>query len=175
MPPIVGPGLRERAARIELVLMDVDGVLTDGTYYHVPKADGSLFEVKAFDSQDGIALHWLHRFGIKTGVISGRTSEATTMRVVQGKMTYNYQGNTEKLATWEEILKDSGLDAEKVAYLGDDLTDAILMKRAGTGRGSEQRPAGGESLRALRDRSKGRRGRTPGGDRDDPRCKGSVA
>jgi len=131
MPPIVSPGLRERASRIELVLMDVDGVLTDGTYYHVPKADGSLFEVKAFDSQDGIALHWLHRFGIKTGVISGRTSEATTMRVVQGKMTYNYQGNTEKLATWIEILKDAGLEAGKVAYLGDDLTDAILMKRAG--------------------------------------------
>ncbi len=131
MPPIVSADLRARAAAIELVLMDVDGVLTDGTYYHVPKADGSLFEVKAFDSQDGIALHWLHRFNIPTGIISGRNSEATTMRVVQGKMKYNYQGNTEKLATWNEILADAGLPPEKVAYLGDDLTDAILLKRAG--------------------------------------------
>jgi 3-deoxy-D-manno-octulosonate 8-phosphate phosphatase (KDO 8-P phosphatase) len=131
MPPIVSPDLRSRAARVELVLMDVDGVLTDGTYYHVPKPDGSLFEVKHFDSQDGIALHWLHRFGIPTGIISGRNSEATTMRVVQGKMKYNYQGNTEKLATWNEILADAGLPPEKVCYLGDDLTDAILLKRAG--------------------------------------------
>lgn len=131
MPPIVSPELRARAAAVELVLMDVDGVLTDGTYYHVPKADGSLFEVKSFDSQDGIALHWLHRFNIPTGIISGRNSEATTMRVIQGKMKYNYQGNTEKLATWFEILKDAGLPPEKVAFLGDDLTDAILLKRAG--------------------------------------------
>jgi 3-deoxy-D-manno-octulosonate 8-phosphate phosphatase (KDO 8-P phosphatase) len=123
--------LEDRARRIRMVLMDVDGVLTDGKVFHLPNADGTLFETKGFDSQDGIALQWLHRAGIPTGIISGRNSEATAMRARQGKMAYCYQGNTEKLATWEEILKDAGMAPEQVCYIGDDLTDAILMKRAG--------------------------------------------
>ena len=67
MPPSVTAAVRARASRIKLVLMDIDGVLTDGKYFHVPNPQGGLFEVKLFDSQDGIALQWLHRLGIKTG------------------------------------------------------------------------------------------------------------
>jgi 3-deoxy-D-manno-octulosonate 8-phosphate phosphatase (KDO 8-P phosphatase) len=131
MPPPISAELKDRAAKIKLVLMDVDGVLTDGKYFHVPNPAGGLFEVKLFDSQDGIALQWLSRLGIKTGLISGRDAEATAERARSSKMAYCYMGNTEKLPIFREILADAQLTAEEVAYLGDDLTDAILMKRAG--------------------------------------------
>ena len=118
--------LAARAARIELVLMDVDGVLTDGRYFHVPNPAGGLFEVKLFEAQDGIALQWFHRYGIKTGLISGRHSEATAERARSSHMSYCYMGNTEKLPLCQEILAP-----DQVCFVGDDLTDAILMKRAG--------------------------------------------
>lgn len=131
MPAAITPELRARAARIKLVLMDVDGVLTDGKYFHVPNADGTLFEVKLFDSQDGIALQWFHRYGIKTGLISGRDAQATGERARSSHMTYCYMGSTEKLPIFNEILADSKLSPDEIAYVGDDLTDAILMKRVG--------------------------------------------
>jgi 3-deoxy-D-manno-octulosonate 8-phosphate phosphatase (KDO 8-P phosphatase) len=131
MPPIVSTAIAARAAKIRMVLMDVDGVLTDGRIWFLPLPGGGIFETKGFDSQDGIAMHWLKRFGYRTGIISGRVSEATAERGRQGKFDYVYMGNTEKLATFEEILAKSGLSAEQVAYLGDDLTDAILMRRVG--------------------------------------------
>lgn len=131
MPPQVSSEIRSRAARVRLVLMDVDGVLTDGKYFHVPHPQGGLFEVKMFDSQDGIALQWLHRAGIRTGVISGRDAESTRERARTSHMAYCYMGNTEKLPIFREILEDSGLAPEEIAYIGDDLTDAILMKRVG--------------------------------------------
>lgn len=131
MPPALTPEVQARAARIKLVLMDVDGVLTDGKYFHVPNAGGSLFEVKLFDSQDGIALQWFHRYGIKTGIISGRDAQATAERARSSHMTYCYMGNTEKLPIFNEILADSKLSPDEICYVGDDLTDAILMKRVG--------------------------------------------
>ncbi|GIU79522.1 MAG: hypothetical protein KatS3mg005_2760 [Bryobacteraceae bacterium] len=131
MPPQVNQDIRQRASRIRLILMDVDGVLTDGKYFHVPHPQGGLFEVKMFDSQDGIALQWLHRAGIKTGLISGRDAESTRERARSSHMAYCYMGSTEKLPIFQEILADSGLQPEQIAYIGDDLTDAILMKRVG--------------------------------------------
>lgn len=131
MPPKTSEEIRRRAARIRLILMDVDGVLTDGKYFHVPNPQGGLFEVKMFDSQDGIALQWLHRMGIRTGLISGRDAESTRERARSSHMAYCYMGNTEKLPIFQEILADSGLQPEEIAYIGDDLTDAILMKRVG--------------------------------------------
>ncbi len=121
----------ERAARVRLLLMDVDGVLTDGRLYNVPDASGRMVETKGFDSQDGIALQWLHRYGIAAGVISGRDSPATAERARQCKFRYVYQGHTEKLPIFEEILRDSGLAPEAIGYIGDDLTDGILMRRVG--------------------------------------------
>jgi len=131
MPPQVNQDIRQRASRIRLILMDVDGVLTDGKYFHVPHPQGGLFEVKMFDSQDGIALQWLHRAGIKTGLISGRDAESTRERARSSHMAYCYMGSTEKLPIFQEILADSGLQPGQIAYIGDDLTDAILMKRVG--------------------------------------------
>ncbi len=127
----LSPDLLARAARIELVLMDVDGVLTDGRYFHVPNPAGGLFEVKLFEAQDGIALQWFHRHGIKTGLISGRESTATAERARSSHMSYCYMGNTEKLPLFNEILQDAQLSPEQVCFIGDDLTDAILMKRVG--------------------------------------------
>ena len=96
----------ERAAKVKLLLMDVDGVLTDGTYFHVPGPAGDWVETKAFNTQDGIALKWLHEAGIAAGLISGRKSRAVELRAEQGRFKYVYQGNTEKIPMLEEIPDD---------------------------------------------------------------------
>lgn len=123
--------LHTRAQKIRLLLMDVDGVLTDGRLINVPAADGTIFETKCFDSQDGIALQWLNWNKIQTGVISGRVSPATAERARQVKMTYVYQGHIEKIPILEEIQQKSGIAPEETAYAGDDLTDIVCMRRVG--------------------------------------------
>jgi 3-deoxy-D-manno-octulosonate 8-phosphate phosphatase (KDO 8-P phosphatase) len=120
-----------QAAKIKLLLMDVDGVLTNGKLYNVPGPDGSMVESKGFDSQDGIGLQWLSWHGIRTGVISGRLSPATAERARQTKMSYVYQGHIEKIPILEEILADAGVDSSEVAYIGDDFTDIVIMHRVG--------------------------------------------
>ena len=121
----------ERASRIRLLLMDVDGVLTDGKFYFFPGPDGEIVETKAFDSQDGIALQWLRRKGIAAGLISGRVSPATTARATQAGFRYVYQGNLEKIPIIEKIRSQSGLDSSQIAYIGDDFTDVVVMHRVG--------------------------------------------
>ena len=101
--------LLARAAGVRLLLMDVDGVMTDGTYWQVPDGQGGLAEIKAFDSQDGIAFQWLRRFSVQAGVISGRVSVATEERARTAGFAYIYQGHTEKIPILEEILEKSGL------------------------------------------------------------------
>jgi len=121
------------AKRIRLLLMDVDGVLTDGHLWNVPGPDGKWVETKGFDSQDGIALQWLSWKGIKTGLISGRESPATAVRANQCKFTYIYQGHIEKIPILEEIMADAKIARDEVAYIGDDLTDIVVMRRVGLG------------------------------------------
>jgi 3-deoxy-D-manno-octulosonate 8-phosphate phosphatase (KDO 8-P phosphatase) len=113
--------------------MDVDGVMTNGKLYNVPAPDGSMAETKGFDSQDGIALQWLARLGIGAGLISGRVSPATVERARQCKFKYVYQGHTEKIPILQEILADAQLDPAEVAYIGDDFTDVVIMRRVGLG------------------------------------------
>src|SRR6476659_6956687 len=122
----MNPDVQQRAAKIRLLLMDVDGVLTNGKLINVPGPDGKIFETKMFDSQDGIALQWLNWKGIKTGLISGRVSPATVERAKQCKFTYVYQGHIEKIPILNEILADAGFEKEQVAYIGDDLTDVVV-------------------------------------------------
>ena len=119
------------ASKIRLLLMDVDGVLTDGKLYNVPGPDGKMAETKGFDSQDGIALQWLSWYDIQTGVMSGRVSPATEERARQVKMSYVYQGHIEKVPILEEIESKSGIPMAEMAYVGDDLTDVIVMRRVG--------------------------------------------
>ena len=119
------------AARTKLLLMDVDGVLTNGKLYNIPGPDGKIVETKGFDSQDGIGLQWLSWNGIKTGVISGRQSPATEERARQCKMAYVYQGHIEKIPILEEIMADAKIDSSEVAYIGDDFTDIVILRRVG--------------------------------------------
>jgi 3-deoxy-D-manno-octulosonate 8-phosphate phosphatase (KDO 8-P phosphatase) len=121
------------ATNVRLLLMDVDGVLTDGKLYHLPDGAGGVWETKGFDSRDGNGLRWLTWYGIRTGVISGRLSPATVERAQQLSMSYVYQGHIEKLPILEEIVADAQIDPSQVAYVGDDLTDAVIMKRVGLG------------------------------------------
>jgi len=120
-----------KAKNVKLLLMDVDGVMTDGHLYNVPGPDGKMAETKGFDSQDGIGLQWLSWHGIKTGVISGRLSPATEERARQCKMSYVYQGHIEKIPILQEILADAKIDSSEVAYIGDDFTDVVIMHRVG--------------------------------------------
>jgi len=129
----MSPSILELASRIRLLLMDVDGVLTDGKLYNVPDPQGNMVETKGFDTQDGIALQWLSWVGIQTGVISGRVSPATEARAKQVGMTYVYQGHIEKIPILEEILGRAGISPSQVAYVGDDLTDVVIMNRVALG------------------------------------------
>ena len=128
---MMDPQLQQRAAKIRLLLMDVDGVLTNGLIYNVPGPQGDVFETKGFNSQDGIALQWLTWKGFQTGVISGRESQAVQVRAKQVGMTYVYQGHIEKVPILEEIMRQSGFALDEIAYVGDDLTDVPILRRAG--------------------------------------------
>jgi len=121
--------VNDLAANIRMFLMDVDGVLTDGRVFGIPNHTGAIVETKGFDTQDGIALQWLSWKGFVTGLISGRVSPATEERAKQCNITYVYQGHIEKIPILEEILQRSGIPASQVAYMGDDLTDVVVMNR----------------------------------------------
>jgi 3-deoxy-D-manno-octulosonate 8-phosphate phosphatase (KDO 8-P phosphatase) len=123
--------LLARGARIKLLLMDVDGVMTDGRLFYVPGPDGELVETKGFHAQDGIALQWANWMGLATGVISGRDSPALVHRARQVGMKYVYQGHIEKIPIYEAVLAEAGLRSEEVAFIGDDLTDAPILARVG--------------------------------------------
>ncbi|MBV9677933.1 MAG: HAD hydrolase family protein [Acidobacteriaceae bacterium] len=129
--PLTEPELQRLAANIKILLMDVDGVLTDGRLYFLPGPDGKMVETKAFDSQDGIALRWLSWYNIKTGVISGRDSPATLERAQKVGMTWVFQGHIEKIPLFEKIMSEANVSSEQVAYVGDDLTDVVIMRRVG--------------------------------------------
>ena len=121
--------IQAKASRIRLVLFDVDGVLTDGTV--TIHSDGS--ESKAFFIRDGIAMVWAQRAGIKVGLLSARTSSTTPHRAAQLGITLVYHGVSSKLATYETILADQGLNDDEVAYMGDDVVDLAVLGRAGLG------------------------------------------
>jgi len=129
----MNPEILERASRIRMLLMDVDGVLTNAKLYNVPGPDGKMWETKGFDAQDGIALQWMSWYGIETGVISGRVSPAVEERARQVKMTHVYQGHIEKIPILEQICAKSGIPADAIAYIGDDLTDVVVMHRVSLG------------------------------------------
>lgn len=124
-------GALGRARDIRLLLMDCDGVLTDGRIYFIPQADGSVTETKCFDCQDGIALQWAIRNGIETGIITGRGGLAVQERARSAHMRYLFEGHTEKLPLLEHIVEDSGYALEQIAYIGDDITDLPILKRVG--------------------------------------------
>lgn len=123
--------LRRRAQKVRLLLMDVDGVLTNGHLFYVPDGRDGIVEAKAFNSHDGMAMRWMQEAGVLVGWISGRESPGVVARAQILQIAYLYQNHLAKLGPYEEILKRSGLGEEEVCYIGDDLTDAPVMKRVG--------------------------------------------
>jgi 3-deoxy-D-manno-octulosonate 8-phosphate phosphatase (KDO 8-P phosphatase) len=117
--------IERRARRIKLVLMDCDGVMTDGRLWLT--ADGN--EQKAFDARDGQGISLCHRAGLRTGIISGRQSSAVDRRAQELKMSYVRQFAKDKIKALDEILKEAGLSEDECAYIGDDLGDVAVMQR----------------------------------------------
>jgi 3-deoxy-D-manno-octulosonate 8-phosphate phosphatase (KDO 8-P phosphatase) len=119
--------VEKRAARVRLVLFDVDGVLTDGRV--VLHGDGS--ESKQFHIRDGIVMVWAQRVGLKVGLLSARMSATTAERAAQLGITLVHQGVLSKIAAYDEIVGDIGLNDEEVAYMGDDIVDIAVLSRVG--------------------------------------------
>lgn len=116
-----------KAKQIKLLLLDVDGVLTDGNLYYSNSGD----EIKSFNTQDGFGLRILQDAGIDVGVITARKSEIVERRGNELKMRYLYQGAPNKLTAFQEILSSSGLKPFEIAYMGDDWLDLVLLNRVG--------------------------------------------
>nr|WP_198011748.1 HAD-IIIA family hydrolase [Leptotrichia sp. oral taxon 215] len=112
---------------IKLVLLDVDGTLTDGGIYRGNNGE----ELKRFNVKDGYAIVNAQKLGIEFGIITGRKSELVEIRSNELKIKYLYQGISEKTVILEEIIQKTGLKKEEIAYMGDDLNDILIMKQSG--------------------------------------------
>ncbi|MEW6606098.1 MAG: HAD-IIIA family hydrolase [bacterium] len=118
--------MEEKTKDIKLILMDVDGVLTDGRIIL-----GEKEELKFFDIKDGMGITLAKKAGLKVGVITGRTSKAVEKRGKELKMDYVIQEKINKLEAVEEILKKEKLDYKNIAYIGDDIIDISLFRKVG--------------------------------------------
>jgi 3-deoxy-D-manno-octulosonate 8-phosphate phosphatase (KDO 8-P phosphatase) len=121
----------EEASKIKLLLMDVDGVLTDGKVFYVSDQGEKAFETKGFYAHDGLGFNFLNSLDIETGFITGRDSQAVEEYAKNKRVRFLYQGNLEKIPILEEILTKASLGAKEVAYIGDDFTDVPILKRVG--------------------------------------------
>lgn len=121
----------KRARRLRLLLFDVDGVLTDGRICLLSMPDGTAQEMKIFHSHDGAGLKLARVMGLRTGVITGRDSAATTRRAREAGMEFVFQKRAKKLPAYQEILRQAGLTDAEVAYMGDDLPDLPVLVRVG--------------------------------------------
>jgi 3-deoxy-D-manno-octulosonate 8-phosphate phosphatase (KDO 8-P phosphatase) len=145
---------RARAKNIKIVLLDVDGVMTDGTIFLFPapagaqsttrliaeaKADEGGFaiasdgvlEAKGFNAHDGTAISLAHLGGLKVGIITKRISETVRLRARDLKLDYVYQGAHDKLTVLREIIQKSGVTSDEIAYVGDDIIDLPVMRSVG--------------------------------------------
>lgn len=145
----------ERARKIKLMLFDVDGVMTNGTIFlfpapgagagtathqmreHMADAGGfgiashEIIEAKGFDAHDGTAFSLARLGGLKTGIITKRISETVALRARDLKLEHVYQGQQDKAAAFYEILQKTGLRADEVSYVGDDVIDLPVMRLCG--------------------------------------------
>ncbi len=145
----------ERARKIKLMLFDVDGVMTDGTIFLFPAPGGGagrtthgdrermadaggygiasheIIEAKGFDAHDGTAFSLARLGGLKTGIITKRISETVALRARDLKLEHVYQGQQDKAAALYEILEKTGLRAEEICYVGDDIIDLPIMRLCG--------------------------------------------
>jgi 3-deoxy-D-manno-octulosonate 8-phosphate phosphatase (KDO 8-P phosphatase) len=130
-----------RARKIKLLLFDVDGVLTDGKLYFLPPSvalqqdasphSSSSVEFKGFHAHDGAAISLARLGGIKTGIITKRSSETVAVRARDLKLEYVHQGVDDKRACFVEVVKQAGLKPEEAAFVGDDVIDLPAMRAGG--------------------------------------------
>jgi 3-deoxy-D-manno-octulosonate 8-phosphate phosphatase (KDO 8-P phosphatase) len=118
--------IERRAARIKLLLMDCDGVLTDGRLWILDGGD----EQKSFNARDGLGLELWHSANLKSGIISGRNSSAVERRAEMLGIEYVRQGSDDKIKNFEELLALAQVEEDEVAFIGDDLNDIPLMRRS---------------------------------------------
>jgi len=121
--------VQKRAARIKLLLMDCDGVLTDGRVWLFENGE----EQKGFHTRDGLGIDLFHRAGLRSGIISGRTSAAVQKRAAGLGMSYVIQGCEDKRKAFAETLEQARVEKLEVAFIGDDLNDIPLMLQSGLG------------------------------------------
>ncbi len=121
------PDLRARARSIQLLILDVDGVLTNGRLYYGANGD----ELKAFHIRDGLGLKMLRTTGIEVAIVTGRISRAVELRAENLGVPYLFQGVSNKLSVFEQLLKRLNLTPDAAAAMGDDLPDLPVLRRCG--------------------------------------------
>jgi len=117
----------ERLQTIQLLLLDVDGVMTDGGIIY----DGNGLETKVFNVKDGHGIKMLQRAGIGVGIITGRSSDVVICRAQELGIELLYQGSLRKLESYEDVKLKTGLADSQIAYMGDDVIDVPVMRRVG--------------------------------------------
>lgn len=123
----LSPDLLEKASKVKLLLMDCDGVLTDGRLYF--SKDGE--ELKVFNIKDGQGIVSWHKAGFISGIVTGRKSVMLEKRVEELGIHYLRQNSKDKIKDFEGILSETNFSAEEVAYIGDDISDITLIKKVG--------------------------------------------
>lgn len=119
--------LLEKARNVRLLALDVDGVLTDGSLYF----DQNGNELKAFNTRDGLGIKALQRFGIRTAIITGRSSPVVEQRAKELSIDMVYQGQSDKNACLDRLLNETRLSEEEICYAGDDWVDLPVLGRVG--------------------------------------------
>lgn len=122
-------GIRDKAAAVRLLVMDVDGVLTDGSLYFGNQGE----ELKAFNIRDGLGIKWLQQAGINTAIITGRRSQLVQNRADNLGIGHVIQGREDKLVALEELCRQLNIRLDETAYIGDDVQDLTAIHRAGLG------------------------------------------
>ena len=120
--------MEERLKKIKLLILDVDGVLTDGRIIF----DSNAVESKFFNVKDGHGIKMLQRSGVEVGIISGRESQVVYNRAVELGIGQVYQKALDKLVPYRQMLEATGLTDEEVAFMGDDVIDIPILKRVGS-------------------------------------------
>ncbi|WP_445487760.1 KdsC family phosphatase [Niallia sp. 03133] len=114
-------------SRIKLIVLDVDGVLTDGRLY----IGSDAVEYKAFHTQDGMGISLARQAGIKTAIITGRKSNAVLKRAEELQIDFIYEGIADKLTVLQNLIDQIGIGFEEICYMGDDLNDIPILKEVG--------------------------------------------
>jgi 3-deoxy-D-manno-octulosonate 8-phosphate phosphatase (KDO 8-P phosphatase) len=129
--PIPLADLEARARRIRLLLMDCDGVLTDGSVIYTADGDQASEQTKVFHIHDGQGLRLAKQAGLRLGLISGRNSVAVAVRARELGFDYVFQGVADKLGVYDQLRRAGQFDNLEIAYVGDDLPDLPLLRRVG--------------------------------------------